>query len=85
VGPVVFLLVSRQLPMRTIVHYLLALAPAVIVGNLCVAAFLVLAMQVPVSVLVVSEIVVIAISIVAGVFAIKAVAEAVWRSRLLSR
>jgi hypothetical protein len=85
VGPVVFALVAHRLPMRSIVHYLIALAPAVILGNLCVAVFLVWALQVPVGVLLVSELVVIAASIGAGVFAVRAVAEAVWRSRILTR
>jgi hypothetical protein len=85
IGPVVFALIAHRLTMRTLAHYLIALTPAVILGNLCVAVFLVLVLEVPVGMLLVSELVVIAASIIAGVFAVRAVAEAVWRSRILSR
>jgi hypothetical protein len=50
-----------------------------------VAAFLVWALAVPLDLLLVSEAVVILASIVAGVFAVRAVAEAIWRSRILTR
>jgi hypothetical protein len=85
VGPVAFILVSHRLPMRSHLHYLAALAPAVILGNLCVAAFLMFTLQVPVQVLLVSIPVVIAASLIAGVFAVRAIAEAIWRSRILTR
>ena len=85
VGPLVFALISHRLPMRSAVHYLLALAPAVVLGNLCVAVFLAVAFQVPVQVLVPSVSGVIVISTGVGMFAVRAVAEAVRRSRILER
>jgi len=84
-GPLVFILVSHRLPMLSLMDYLAALAPAVIVGNICVAVFLVVALQVPVEAVLISVFVVVTISIIAGVFAVRAVAEAVWRSRVLER
>jgi hypothetical protein len=82
-GPLIFALVAARLPMRTWLHYLLALLPSVIVGNLIVSAYLAIYMQVPVSMLVVSTLVVIAVGIVAALIVVPAIARKVWRSRLL--
>ena len=84
-GPLVFALVAHCWPPRSRLHHLLALVPAVLLGNLCVAAFLHFAFRLPLAVIVPSVGGVVVVSTIVAALCVPSLADAIGRSRTLAR
>ena len=84
-GPVVFALISHRLSMQSRLHYLWALIPSVVVGNACVAAYLIVIFDLPRVAITLSTAGVVVVSVSVSALTVRPLVRAIYRSRILGR